>query len=178
MSSKKDKFRGLIGANTPPASTEAKEQIINHLTRVDIPHNTSEAVLHNPITSVDVSNDSNTSTRKDEYVNQFGSQETSVSNEEVTQHTDSRTSPDDESDKHHSITSSDDPFRHTVDLYVETVSRRKTQEETHTRTTFLIRNDLLERFNRVALRQKRGFKTFVINKLLEDFLNAVEDNKE
>lgn len=49
-----------------------------------------------------------------------------------------------------------------------------TVEETHTRTTVLIRNELLYRLNALAKRKKRGFKTIVFNTALEVILDDLE----
>ncbi len=45
--------------------------------------------------------------------------------------------------------------------------------DTHTRRTFLVRDDLLERLDLVS-EGKRGFKTLLINKALEAVLDEVE----
>lgn len=47
-------------------------------------------------------------------------------------------------------------------------------EDTHTRDTYLIRNDLLERFNNVARTQKKGFKMRLINHILEKELDRID----
>ena len=50
-----------------------------------------------------------------------------------------------------------------------------TVEATHTRTTFLLRNDLKDRLNNLSDQHKRGYKTDFINKAIELLLEAVEN---
>lgn len=52
---------------------------------------------------------------------------------------------------------------------------KPTIEETHTRATWLIRNDLLSRLNKLARHQQRGFKTYVVNYALESILDELEN---
>lgn len=52
---------------------------------------------------------------------------------------------------------------------------RLTVEETHTRTTFLLRNDLKARLDNLAEQNKRGYKTEFINKAIEMLLDAMEN---
>jgi hypothetical protein len=53
------------------------------------------------------------------------------------------------------------------------IEKNKTKvDESHQRSTFLIRKDLLEQFDYLANNQKRGFKTHFINYLLE---NGIEE---
>lgn len=53
--------------------------------------------------------------------------------------------------------------------------KKPTIEETHTRGTWLIRNDLLTRLNKLARHQQRGFKTYVVNYALETILDELEN---
>jgi metal-responsive CopG/Arc/MetJ family transcriptional regulator len=50
----------------------------------------------------------------------------------------------------------------------------KTKEEMFTRQTYLIRNELINRFDNAAKNRRKGFKTEVINKILENFLEENE----
>jgi len=52
--------------------------------------------------------------------------------------------------------------------------KKPTIEETHTRGTWLIRNDLLKRLDKLAKHQQRGFKTYVVNYALESVLDELE----
>ena len=52
---------------------------------------------------------------------------------------------------------------------------RPTVEQTHTRTTFLLRNDLKARLDNLADQNKRGYKTDFINKSIEMLLDAIEN---
>ncbi|WAH39481.1 hypothetical protein [Alicyclobacillus dauci] len=52
--------------------------------------------------------------------------------------------------------------------------KRPTIEETHTRATWLVRNDLLKRLEKLAKHQQRGFKTHVVNYAIERILDELE----
>lgn len=54
---------------------------------------------------------------------------------------------------------------------LEKYKEKKKKEDLFTRQTYLIRNDLIKRFDKAAATRKKGFKTDVINELLEAFLN-------
>lgn len=56
----------------------------------------------------------------------------------------------------------------------EEKKKRKTIEDSYTRQTYLIRNDLLERFENIAKSQPWGFKRRAINYALEKFLDEIE----
>lgn len=60
---------------------------------------------------------------------------------------------------------------------IEAKKKKQTVEETHTRTTFLFRNDLAKRLDRLAKKGERGFKTEFLNDAIEALLDAVEDKK-
>jgi len=56
------------------------------------------------------------------------------------------------------------------------VKKRKKVEETHTRRTFLVKNELLERLDEFADRvNNTGFKTEFINYVMEKGLNELEE---
>src|SRR5699024_2356528 len=56
------------------------------------------------------------------------------------------------------------------------VRKRKKVEETHTRRTFLIKNELLERLDEFAYRvNNTGFKTEFIHYIMEKGLNELEN---
>ena len=52
--------------------------------------------------------------------------------------------------------------------------KRPTIEQTHTRATWLIRNDFLKRLDKLAKNQQRGFKTHLVNYALERILDELE----
>lgn len=78
------------------------------------------------------------------------------------------------SDIHHddTVTSVEDDSPD--DFWSEVTNKKPTVEDTHTRGTFLIQNDLLKRLDTLAKGQKRGFKTKLVNYALKDFLDEVE----
>lgn len=47
--------------------------------------------------------------------------------------------------------------------------------ETHTLRSYLIRNDILERFNRMCEGKPRGYPTFLLNAIIERFLDEFEN---
>lgn len=55
----------------------------------------------------------------------------------------------------------------------EEKTKKQTVEETHTRSTFLFRNDLQERLDKLA-KNKRGFKTMFLNEAIESLLDELE----
>lgn len=63
-----------------------------------------------------------------------------------------------------------------IDIERKQAAKRSTQtvEETHKRQTYLIDKELIKRFDKLAKKEGRGFKTLVINSLLESYLNEAE----
>ena len=59
----------------------------------------------------------------------------------------------------------------------EEKTKRKTVEETHTRQTYLIRNDLIKRMEKLAAEKDRGFKTALVNHAIEKVLEELEGAK-
>jgi hypothetical protein len=55
---------------------------------------------------------------------------------------------------------------------------KQTIEDTHTRQTYLIRNDLISRLERLSKGQRRGFKTEFVNDALELLLAKAESAGE
>lgn len=52
--------------------------------------------------------------------------------------------------------------------------KKPTVEETHTRQTYLIRNDLIKRLEKIAKKQDRGFKTALVNEGIKRLLDELE----
>ena len=63
--------------------------------------------------------------------------------------------------------------RNTILDKYEEKTKRQTVEDTHQRTTFLFRKDLLRRLDKLT-KGKRGFKTMFINEAIEALLNEWE----
>ncbi|WP_347552984.1 hypothetical protein ABFG93_22310 (plasmid) [Pseudalkalibacillus hwajinpoensis] len=57
---------------------------------------------------------------------------------------------------------------------LESKNKKLTMEDTHTRQTYLVRNDLVERLQQVSANQGKGFKTRAINFALEQLLDEIE----
>lgn len=51
---------------------------------------------------------------------------------------------------------------------------KKTIDQTHTRQTYLVRNELIKRMNKLSKSQGKGFKTKVVNHALEMVLDELE----
>ncbi|MCQ6288983.1 MULTISPECIES: hypothetical protein [Bacillus cereus group] len=49
-----------------------------------------------------------------------------------------------------------------------------TKEDTHTRQTWLIKNNTIKRLEKLSKGKKKGFKTELVNQALEMFLNRIE----
>src|SRR5699024_578095 len=58
---------------------------------------------------------------------------------------------------------------------IDNIKKKKKVEYTHTRNTFLIRNDLLKRLNNLS-KHRRGFKTEFINYVVEQGLDDLENS--
>ncbi|MED0737848.1 hypothetical protein [Aneurinibacillus thermoaerophilus] len=60
-----------------------------------------------------------------------------------------------------------------IDSFLEK-KKKATVEETHTRQTFLIHNELLKRMNKAARGRERGFKTALVNEAIKRILDEIE----
>lgn len=58
------------------------------------------------------------------------------------------------------------------------LEKKDKMEDTHTRSTFLIRKDLANRLEKLSAKEKRGFKTRFINRAIEVMLDASEPKKK
>ena|SRR5699024_3598487 len=58
---------------------------------------------------------------------------------------------------------------------IDLVKKKERVEDTHTRNTFLIRNDLIQRLNHYS-KHRRGFKTEFINYVIEQGLDELENS--
>lgn len=54
-------------------------------------------------------------------------------------------------------------------------AQKPTIEETHTRQTYLIKNEILTRLNKLAKGEKRGFKTDLVNYAIEKVIDEIEN---
>jgi hypothetical protein len=59
------------------------------------------------------------------------------------------------------------------DKFYEKKNKKKV-EDTHTRATFLMRNDLLDKVNEISTDKGRGFKTHFFNQAVEKLLKEIE----
>ena len=72
---------------------------------------------------------------------------------------------------HKNETNSLDDLSKNINEMFEEKTKKKTMEETHTRKTFLIENDLLKEFNKLT-KNKRGYQTMLINEVLRAVIKS------
>lgn len=72
---------------------------------------------------------------------------------------------------------SQNPFGESLINKINEKRNKPTIEETHTRNTLFIRNDLHKRMERIT-KKRRGLKTLLVNEAIEAVLDAIEDNKK
>lgn len=70
--------------------------------------------------------------------------------------------------------SHDDSFSENILNKFKVESKKPTIEETHTRNTLFIRNDLHKRLQKIT-KNKRGLKTMLVNEAVEAVLDILED---
>lgn len=67
-------------------------------------------------------------------------------------------------------------FKTSILTKYEEKKKKKTVEETHIRTTFLLRKDLAKRLNKIT-RNKHGLKTILLNDAVEAIVKSMEEDK-
>jgi hypothetical protein len=65
-----------------------------------------------------------------------------------------------------------------IQAFFEITKQRETVEDTHTRKTFIIKNELLKRFEKLQKKHGRGFQTWFINEAIQRLLIEIEGNKK
>ncbi|HFK1812529.1 TPA: hypothetical protein ACGXQD_005674 [Bacillus cereus] len=63
---------------------------------------------------------------------------------------------------------------HVHEQFLEQFLDNVTKEDTHTRQTWLIKNNTIKRLEKLSKGKKKGFKTELVNQALEMFLNRIE----
>ncbi|MGX5481544.1 hypothetical protein ACWKTG_29645 [Bacillus thuringiensis] len=63
---------------------------------------------------------------------------------------------------------------HVHEQFLEQFNDNVTKEDTHTRQTWLIKNNTIKRLEKLSKGKKKGFKTELVNQALEMFLNRIE----
>lgn len=56
-------------------------------------------------------------------------------------------------------------------------TKRETVEDTHTRKTFIVRNELLRELEKLSRKQGRGFQTWFVNMAFERLLDELQKSK-
>ncbi|MBJ8025839.1 hypothetical protein [Bacillus cereus] len=60
--------------------------------------------------------------------------------------------------------------------FLKQFTEKTTKEDTHTRQTWLIKNETIKRLDKLAKGKKKGFKTELVNQALEMLLDRIEKN--
>lgn len=61
-----------------------------------------------------------------------------------------------------------------TEQFLERFSTKLTKEDTHTRQTWLIKNETIKRLDKLSKGKRKGFKTELVNQALEMFLKRIE----
>lgn len=167
--SKADRFRRLADAKPDESLPQNKKsEVIEKLIGAD-PDALPPDDNSNPISeTIDVTDPHNT-----EPIQEYNSINT-LSNSEQSDVTVTHNTENEQLDvSHHSSKRRPTRIPEAIEEF-EKRMRRPTVEQTHTRQTWLINNELLRRLNKVARNQGRGFKTHLINYALERVLDELE----
>jgi len=167
------KTRTLAGAfeQFEPKQEEVSEKEKPSTAKKDVKENTKTEQKSSNV--IDLKN------KEDVNDNETGNSNTEHVTKDVTQ--ESNTSPEPQSETENQIPEPStktlkDVTKSIMDAYDEK-SKKKTVEETHTRSTFLFRNDLQARLDKLA-KGKRGFKTMFLNQAIEALLDEMEDGQK
>ncbi|MDM8365990.1 hypothetical protein ACS4JF_27330 [Bacillus thuringiensis] len=61
-----------------------------------------------------------------------------------------------------------------TEQFLEQFKKNVTKEDTHTRQTWLIKNETIKRLEKLSKEKRKGFKTELVNQALEMFLDRIE----
>ncbi|PEP82642.1 hypothetical protein [Bacillus toyonensis] len=61
-----------------------------------------------------------------------------------------------------------------TEQFLKHFTEKATKEDTHTRQTWLIKNETIKRLDKLAKGKKKGFKTELVNQALEMLLDRIE----
>ncbi|MES5957515.1 hypothetical protein QCI42_29915 [Bacillus fungorum] len=61
-----------------------------------------------------------------------------------------------------------------TEQFLEQFNKKVTKEDTHTRQTWLIKNETIKRLEKLSKGKKKGFKTEFVNQAVEMLLNRIE----
>ncbi|MED3036022.1 hypothetical protein CBR56_25175 [Bacillus thuringiensis] len=79
--------------------------------------------------------------------------------------------PEGENYKKHETKHEHDKF---TEQFLKQFTEKATKEDTHTRQTWLIKNETIKRLDKLAKGKKKGFKTELVNQALEMLLDRIE----
>ncbi|MGV3464925.1 MAG: hypothetical protein ACO1OT_06485 [Heyndrickxia sp.] len=69
-------------------------------------------------------------------------------------------------------------MKNPIQSFLEITKQRETIADTHTRKTFIIKNELLKQFLKLQKKHGRGFQTWFINEAIERLLKEIEEDKK
>lgn len=61
-----------------------------------------------------------------------------------------------------------------TEQFLKQFTEKVTKEDTHTRQTWLIKNETIKRLDKLAKGKRKGFKTELVNQALESFLDRID----
>ncbi|MDM8365387.1 hypothetical protein [Bacillus thuringiensis] len=61
-----------------------------------------------------------------------------------------------------------------TEQFLEQFEKNVTKEDTHTRQTWLIKNETIKRLEKLSKEKRKGFKTELVNQALEIFLDRID----
>lgn len=61
-----------------------------------------------------------------------------------------------------------------TEQFLEQFKKNVTKEDTHTRQTWLIKNETIKRLEKLSKEKRKGFKTELVNQALEMFLDRID----
>ncbi|PER25384.1 hypothetical protein [Bacillus cereus] len=61
-----------------------------------------------------------------------------------------------------------------TEQFLKQFNKKVTKEDTHTRQTWLIKNETIKRLDKLSKGKRKGFKTELVNQALEMFLSRIE----
>lgn len=143
------------------------------------PSTTKKDGKEKPQTKQESSNVIDLKNKEDIKDNEISNSNTDIITKDVTKESNSVTEPETVTDNQIPEPSNKtikDVTKSIMDMYDEK-SKKKTVEETHTRATFLFRNDLQERLDKLA-EGKRGFKTMFLNRAIEALLDEMDGGEK
>ncbi|MFD1678267.1 hypothetical protein [Alicyclobacillus fodiniaquatilis] len=177
--SKRDQIKSLLTSRTSelPSENPAKKSLLESNSLNTKTEETNVSVLRN--TETEAKNTNVKRNAKTEQLNEIEKHKHQTESENVSVNSNTETETLNIIDNSNTVQSEtpQKPFSiadHIAGMLEIQEKDKRTVEDTHKRATFLIRNDLLQRLDKVAKRQSKGYKTRVINQLLQTWLDSLD----